>query len=245
MSLQKFITTWVKTIREQYYAIKELGLDDTFRVLSFVAYCLRDTFPWAYYVFIKSEIEALRRGNEIEKVKNETSQKVAFLLWWYYLSPAVLLPLKESLEKEGVKVVLLNKRQYNSESLREYAKMLKSKLSGEKWKDIVLFWYSSWGIIAHRISEQLDLKSVSFWTPLEVDKTMVGTLIAGTSGRDMKPINIPKNGVNLVETFSFMVPRISNIWENEKRLADVYSHMTIWEERVIETIKNTILSKFN
>ena len=205
---------------------------------------LKDTSIWAYNVFIKAEIDWLMKRNEVERVVNDNSEKVAYLIWWYYLSPSSLLNIKKELEKQWISTKIINKRYYSKKSLSLLVRELKTKMKEGKDKDIVIFWYSAWWIIAHKVWEKSWYKSVSFWISEEPSKTMVWTLLSLTKKDEIKDIDIPESGISLVESFSAMVSNILNWQDNTIRLDKVYSHMTIWRQDVVEKIVKQILLWF-
>ncbi len=167
-----------------------------------------------------------------------------YLLWWYYINPANLLELKREVEKQWVTVKIINQRYYSKKSLWKISRELKRQMDKDKWKEIILFWYSAWGVIAHKIWKRDWYKSVSFWLSEEPAKTMVWTLLSLTKEKEIKDLSIPENWVNIIEQFSAMVPNVWQEDENTIRLDDVYSHMTIWKEEVIQEIRKHILLWF-
>lgn len=245
MWVENFVDNWIDTLKKIYNDWKEVMKNDKLTFLQFFAKALKDTTIWAYYVFLKSEIDWIIKKNEVQSTINDTSNKVAYLIGWYYLNPSSLLKLKSSLEKEWVCVKIINERYYSKESLWNLVRELKTKIREDKYKDVVLFWYSAWWIIAHKVWEKSWYKSVSFWVSNEPSKTMVWTLLSLTKKDEISDINIPKNWINLEESFSAMVPNVWDWKENTIRLDNVYSHMTIWREDVVNEITKHILLWYN
>lgn len=241
MWIKNFVSNWVITLWKIYEAWKQTMEKENLNLLIFFWKALKDSSIWAYYVFLKWELDWIIKKNEIEFIKNETSEKVAYLIWWYYLNPATLLDLKKSLENKWISVKIINERYYSKETLSNVIKELKVRLKKDSWKDIVLFWYSAWWWIAHRIWEKSWHKSVSFWISENPNETMVWTLLSLTKKEKLWDVEIPKTWTNIIESFSWMVPFVWELWENTIQLSNTYSHMTIWREDVIEEITKQIL----
>lgn len=244
MWLKNFVDSWINTTKKIYESGNEAILLNNLSLLEFFWKALKDTSIWAYNVFIKAEIDWLLKKWEVEKVVNETSDKVAYLLWWYYLNPSTLLNIKNKLEQSGVKTILINERYNSKKTLWNTIRNLKEKINQEKWKDIVLFGYSAWWVIAHRIGRMKWYKSVSFWITDKLSETMVWTLLSLTKDDKIKDFNLPDSWINIEETFSAMVPNMKDSKKNSIRLDNVYSHMAIWRDDVIEEINKQILMAF-
>jgi len=244
MWIKKFLNNWISTTKEIYKASTEVINREKLGLIHFFWKALKESSIGAYYVFLKAEIDWIIKKNEIENTINKTSNEVAYLLWWYYLSPATLLELKNELESKWINVKIINKRYYSKESIWVIIRELKNSLTENKWKDIVLFWYSAWWAIAHRVWAKNWYKSISFWLSEDPKKTMVWTLLSLTKEKELENTVIPESGTNIIESFSWMVPNTWEIWENTIRLNDVYSHMTIWKKEVIDEVVKQILLWF-
>lgn len=244
MWIQNFINNWISTTKKIYEAWAETIEEKNISFMHFFWKALKQSSIWAYYVFLKAEIDWILKKTEIENTVNDTSDKVAYLIWWYYLNPATLLNLKKELESKWINTQIINERYYSKKSIWNNVKDLKSRMKNDKWKDIVLFWYSAWWVIAHKIWEKNWYKSVSFWISEKPEETMVWTLMSLTKDEKLSDTIIPESGVNIIETFSWMVPNTWNHPENTIKLDDVYSHMTIWKEDVINEITKQILLWF-
>lgn len=244
MWIQNFVNNWIDTSKKIYEAWKETMENEKISFLNFFWKALKQTSIWAYYVFLKWEIDWIIKKNEIENTVNDTSDKVAYLLWWYYLNPATLLKLKDELESKWINTKIINERYYSKKSLGITIRDLKSRMNDDEWKDIVLFWYSAWGVIAHKIWEKTWYKSVSFWVSEKPIETMVWTLLSLTKDEQLKNVSIPESWVNIIESFSWMVPNVWNDMKNTIKLKNIYSHMTIWKKEVIDEITKQIILWF-
>jgi hypothetical protein len=245
MWIKNFVNNWIDTSKKIYQSGIETMNRDKLNFIQFFWHALKQSCIWAYYVFLKWEIDSFLKANEVQSVQNETSNKVAYLIWWYYISPATLLNLKQKLENEWIQTEIINQRYYSKKTITQNILSLKNKLNNNQWKDIVLFWYSSWWMIAHRIWKKSWYKSVSFWLSEDPARTMVWTLVSLTEDKQLKKIDIPDSWTNIIESFSAIVPNDENIWINTHRLEEIYSHMTIWDHKVIEEISKNILQLFN
>ncbi|MDD2871360.1 MAG: hypothetical protein PHS49_05190 [Candidatus Gracilibacteria bacterium] len=244
MGLKNFVDSGINTTKKIYESGNEAILLNNLSLLEFFGKALKDTSIGAYNVFIKAEIDGLLKKGEVEKVVNETSDKVAYLLGGYYLNPSTLLNIKNKLEQSGVKTILINERYNSKKTLGNTIRNLKEKINQEKGKDIVLFGYSAGGVIAHRIGRMKGYKSVSFGITDKLSETMVGTLLSLTKDDKIKDFNLPDSGINIEETFSAMVPNMKDSKKNSIRLDNVYSHMAIGRDDVIEEINKQILMAF-
>lgn len=243
MWVSKFFENWINTLWKIWDAATQTSQRENLSLFWFLLKAIRDSSLWAYYVFLKWEIDALVKREEINGVKNETSQQIAYLIWGYYLSPSVLLPIKERLEDEWISVKLINQRYYSKKSIQILVSDLHRKLRNDKGKDIVLFWYSAWWMVAHKMWSISWYSSVSFWLSEKPEETMVWTLLSLTKVWKIKDIKIPNSWVNIIETFSAMVPN-TEVPENSVRLNDVFSHMIVWRWDVVEEIVSNIIWKF-
>lgn len=244
MWLKNFIYNWLWTYKKICEAYIYTKKEDQLNWIQLSLKALKESSLWLFYVFLKGELDWWCKGDQVKSTMNNTSNRVVYLLWWYFLNPAVLLNLKNDLESEWINVHIINNRCYSKKSLWDTVKLLKNKMKLDQWKDIILFWYSAWWIIAHKIWEKNWYRSVSFWLSENPAKTMVWTLISLTREHNIKDVYIPDSGVSIVESFSLMVP---NSWEskgNEIRLNNVYSHMTIWKREVTKKIVEQIVLWF-
>ncbi len=244
MSLKNFIMNWIDSSKKAYKAWIETINDKDMGLHTFFWKCIKESSIWLYSVFIKGELDGILKQKHVDNVINKNSNEVAYLLWWYYLNPSTLLSIKTNLENKWVSTRIINKRYYSKQSLALTIRTLKNKIKQDVWKNIVLFWYSAWWNIVHRIWEQDWYKSVSFGTSEQPEKTIVGALLSLRKNKKMKCLLIPKNWVNIIETFSGMVPHTWENKENTIKLNDVYSHMTIWKKEVIEEVVKQILLWF-
>ena len=245
MWINNFVTNWIQTSKKIYEAGLEKINNDNISFMHFFWRALKESSIWAYYVFIKWELDNALKTQEINNIKNNTSNKVAYLIGGYYLSPATLLNLKEELENHWVQAKIIDERYYSKDTLNKNIYSLKNKMKQDKWKDIVLFWYSSWGVIAHRIWEQSGYNSVSFGLSETPNETMVWTLLALTKDDKFKDFHIPETGKNIIEWFSAIAPQTWNISNNTTKLNNIYSHMTIGKKDVVDEITNHILQSYN
>jgi hypothetical protein len=243
MSIKDFWNNLINTWHKIYDAWKEAMDNEQISFLKFFWKALKDTSIWAYYVFLKWEIDGLLKKEEISRVKNETTEKVAYLLWGYFLNPATLINLKTELENQWISVKMLDKRYNSKSSLNSYLRELTTKLNSDEWKDIVLFGYSSGGILAHKIWKKHGHSVVSFWVPEDPKESLVWSLVSLTKDSQLEKTMFSENSTNIVETFSAMVPNTENEWD--VKLKDVYSHMTIWREDVVEQLANEVMKWFN
>jgi hypothetical protein len=245
MWINNFVNNWIQTSKKIYEAWLEKMNNDKLNFIQFFWRALKQSSIWAYFVFIKWELDNLLKTQEINNIRNHTSNKIAYLIGWYYLSPATLLNLKKELESNWVQAKIIDERYYSKETLNNNVYSLKNKLKEDKWKDIVLFWYSSWWVIAHRIWEQSGYNSVSFGLSGTPNETMVWTLLALTKEGKFNDFQIPKTGKNIIEWFSAIVPQTWDISDNTIKLNNIYSHMTIGKQDVVGEITSQILQSYN
>lgn len=244
--MKKFVRTY-SAAKETFWELKtqeKLGL-------SFFAKKLKQTSFWAYYIFLYSELNRLVTHiskNSIWKVKNEVSDKVALLVWGVFVSPEVLRWVKEALEEKWVSVKVINRRYVSSPWTRKVYKRINQFLDTMVGKRVVLFGYSAWGNIVHSVREKRrevwrwDFPVVTFWTPIQPDATLPWAILWIFRRVDVWEKKPSSGSVNLYEKISFMtpVPKIPEWW---KRLPGVYSHMSIWEQYVIDAIVDEIMKK--
>ena len=110
MWINNFITNWIQTSKKIYEAWAEKMNNDNWGFIHFFWRALKESSIWAYYVFIKWELDNLMKNHELHATQNDTSNKVAYLVGGYYLSPATLLNLKQELENNWVHAKSINER---------------------------------------------------------------------------------------------------------------------------------------
>lgn len=85
---------------------------------------------------------------------------------------------------------------------------------------------------------------MSFGAPEDSHQSLIGNILETTMQVRPRKFYIPKKGINLRESFSVMVPRVTeHTEENTIVLPGVYSHMTINEPEIIQQITTTITEK--
>jgi hypothetical protein len=245
MSLSGVWNLIKKTIPAIANNASEVMRQDKIWFARFFLHCMKQTLPGAYAIFIKAELNKVLQKNTISSIQNTTSTRVAVLSAGYYMSPVVLDSLKKTLEEKWIEVIVCDHRYISQSWIKKQIGILKSIVEKKKWenKKVVIFWYSSWGIIAHRVWAQFDIPSISFGSPEDSHQSLVGNMLEISMWVQPRVFSIPEKGVNLRESFSAMVPRTTHDKKNTIVLPGIYSHMSINVPDIIKEITTKIIEK--
>ena len=254
----KFVSTWLSTSWEIIKAFRESSQKNQITKFWLFLSALRQTSSWAWYLLQRELFDSYRKRlweilstwnpkqkDKIEGVSNTVSDKIAILIPWYNLTDKSLVEVKNSLHKQWVQVESITTRMRNSRDMREIRSKVQDIINNSKWKQVVLFWYSSWWIIASRVAEKENIPYVWFWVPAHTQYTMITTLLELWWKAPKKPVHTPEGSISLVEEFSAMVPRTWELPDRTEVIHWVHSHMSVHQPRVVERVTQEVMKRFS
>lgn len=244
--VKNFFTTWFSTSYEIGKAFNQASKRADISRFKLFSSALRQSSSWAYYLLQREILDYfLRYSRNPKSLCNEVSDKVAILIPWYNLTDKSLEELKNSLIGQWVQVETIDIRMRTTKDIL-YIRRKVWEILNKTWdQQRVLFWYSSWGIIAHKIWQRKNIPSVSFWAPSNTSLTMITTLLELFWDPPKKDIDIPNGSINIIEEFSSMVPHTWDIPKNTEIVPWVHSHMSIHQLNVVERITQEIMQRFS
>lgn len=242
---KNFIKTWTRTTLEIWKAFFESADREDISKLSLLLSALKQASSWAYFLIATEIFDALQDIDTSKDIKNEVSDKVAVLIPGYNLTDKSLIELRKELQSRGIQVETIPDRlMIKSEVLDIYRKIW-DIIDNNDDKKKVLFWYSSGGIIAHKVGKNKNIPSVSYATPDNTDNTMISALLEFYGRSPKKQIQIPQGSINIIEWFSEMTPHTGDIPERTEVMDGVHTHMSIHQKKVVKKIADEIEERFS
>lgn len=233
--LKDFIGSGIKTTKKIRKSFIDTSHTEDISQIKLFGSRLKQSTQWAFHT-LKAELSTTLAGS---LSASPQSDKVVILISGYNLTGKTLKTLQKEIHAHDIHTVQLQTRFRDKADLRNIIQEIYTAIAQHPGKRIVLFGYSSWGLIAHNIWERLHIPSLSYGLSKDLNTTMVSTLLSLYSKQRHDTITIPPLGKNIIEGFSEMTPEV---WlpERTERISGVHTHMSMHQKRVIEKLTSEI-----
>lgn len=245
MSLRKWIELSAKCWKQAHKGLLDCSnwktieyIKNAFRFL-FQTY-VRD-LPYIIVNELVYYIEMLIISNKLNFEKENIKDKVLIILIpWFGSTTWLLRKLKNEIKESWYDYIPVDNRIYfhnlKAKQKSTYLEVIRI-LKENKNRSVILFWYSHWWTIAHKIWKRKELPQVTYWTPISSDIPFTSWLVYYWMELNWASGIWPNElSFDITEQFSFSNP---NPWER-KVVKWEFSHFWVNWKKSVEMIMNWI-----